>query len=210
MISKHRLVLIYGPGSGFGKSTLGQALTEALLKEIDDVVFYEEHDVSKMPVFQDYVAKVESGAGDDTDSLLACCTAFLSGLTNNQSQIVVMDSTLPCWDWLFSAGCSEQVVGAFTRKLCSQLAVLNPFLVIVEGDLETALARAIGDRSEEWGLNLAEARMGNRNLDLLLEYFCMLRKGMEAVLPVWEYKMMRVDTVDQAIEKSVKNILDVL
>lgn len=210
MTATHKLILIYGPGSGFGKSTTGQNLTLALETQGKLVEFLEEHDVRKIEAFQHYVSQVEAGEGDDIETLLACCQNFVSALLAGEPKITIIDSMLPCWDWLASAGCSQESINQFTLQLCEDLIPLDPLLVVLDGDLDKALNRAISDRGEEWALNLADARMGKRSIPALLEYFINLRAATENGLPFWQFKTIKVDTVDRKIADSIKTILDVL
>jgi predicted AAA+ superfamily ATPase len=55
----HVLILLYGAGSGMGKSTLARAIAEHLLLRNIRTRFVEEHEVLEIPEFQDYVRQVE-------------------------------------------------------------------------------------------------------------------------------------------------------
>ena len=208
---KNRLILIYGAGSGFGKSTLGLALSQSLLKLGQEADFFEEHDISGMKTMDKYVSRVHDGDGDDTETLLACCGALAAELlAGDANKTVIMDSLLPGWDWLSAADCDRQLMQRFTIDLCSILKDLNPLLVIVEGDIHLALSRACRDRGDEWGYRLAEARTGERSLESLLKFFEKMRAAMEEMLPFWKFPSVRVNTTNQPLDECLKMVLEKL
>ncbi len=209
---KNRLILIYGAGSGFGKSTLGLALSRSLLELGQEADFFEEHDISGMKTMDKYVSRVHDGDGDDTETLLACCGALAAELLADgaNTKTVIMDSLLPGWDWLSAADCDRQPMHRFTIDLCSVLKDLNPLLVIVEGDIHLALSRACKDRGDEWGYRLADARTGERSMESLLKFFEKLRTAMEEMLPFWKFTLVRVNTTSQSLDECLKMVLEEL
>lgn len=200
------LVLVYGPGPGLGKSALGRALTERLISQGIPARLIEEHEITTHPAFRGYVRGAAAGRADDAATLIEACRRFVSELGDQCSEITVLDSVLPCWDWLYSAGCSDAEVSAFSRALAGMLATLHPVLVFVEGDLEVALSRAIEDRGMDWALDLAQLRTGRRDLDALGSYFRRLRAGSERMLAFWPHRVVRVDTVRQDLRSCVDQV----
>lgn len=85
---------------------------------------------------------------------------------------------------------------------------LRPVLVFVEGDLEAGLSRAIADRGEVWALNLATERAGNSQIEGLIEYFMNLREAANAMLELWFYDVIRVNTIECSIQAATNKILD--
>ena len=207
---KHDLILLYGAGSGFGKSTLAQAVAKQLLSNNMSAQFVEEHDVLEIAEFQGYVRQVQYGHGDDSKILISCCTKYIQKLELNLPEISVIDSLLPCWDWLASENCSAKKISQFTNLLCTQLKGLNPILIIVEGDIELALSRAVADRGKLWALDKAEQRTDIREVSAYLGYLLKLRRAMEQNLASWPYKMVRVNTTNQNIQQSLLDIMNVL
>ena len=189
------LVLVYGPGPGLGKSTLGRALAKSLSGRGRPARFYGEEEVPTRPAFREYVRRVRTGRADDTAALIEACDRFVVELRSRPSETAVVDSVLPCWDWLYSAGCSDAEVSDFSRNLASMLYPLRPVLVLVEGDPDAAFSRAVEDRGRDWALDLAELRTGLRDLDALDSYVRRLRVGAEKMLALWPHRVVRVDAV---------------
>jgi DNA polymerase III delta prime subunit len=206
----HVLILLYGAGSGMGKSTLARAIAEHLLLRNIRTRFVEEHEVLEIPEFQDYVRQVEQGNGDDSDTLANCCAAYIRYLETRLPEIAVMDSFFPCWDWLLSADCSTKKVLRFTDFLSLQLKKLNPILIIVEGDNELALSRAIATRGKAWALDLAEKRTGVRQVSALVNYQLRLREAMETCLGSWPHKVIRINTTNQDSEQSLLKAIEAI
>lgn len=170
-----KAVLVYGSGSGLGKSTLGRALVERLYAQGLSARFVGEEETLSLPAFRE--------------------RRFAAEIRSEASEVAVVDSMLPCWDWLYSAGCSDEEVRAFSLALADVLSPLNPVIVFVEGDLDSALSRAISDRGLGWALDLAELRTGRRDLGALRLYFRLLRAGAKRMLVVWPHRVVRVDTL---------------
>lgn len=207
-MSNPKLILIYGAGSGFGKSTLGYKLTDCLVNLGKSVDFFEEHDIAKMKEMQPYVGQVKAGRGDDAQTLINCCKKLSLTLAQNESEFIILDSLLPCWDWLAAAECPQDEIDQFTTNLCEAIKSFSPLLVLIEGDLTQALARAVSDRGEEWGLTLAEKRMGERSLEALVQFFVILRDVSNRTLPFWGFDLLRVNTIDNSIDATVNLIIE--
>lgn len=199
-------MFVYGAGSGFGKSTLAGALTQQLASLGLSVSHFPEECAPELPAFRTYVQQVQLGNGDDAASLLESCSKFITELVSSAADVIVLDSLLPCWDWLYSAGADDSVVSAFTDDLNELLSKLRPTLVLVEGDLDQALARAVGDRGVDWALDMAEYRAGERDYTSLTRYFRALRSGTDQSMPYWNYSVVHINTVTYDLESSVHRI----
>lgn len=92
------VVLLYGAGSGFGKSTLVSELVRQLEAEGFNVTRFSEESVLELSTCRTYVQQVEAGKGHDTRTLLASCKQFVCNLATLDADIIVLDSILPCWD----------------------------------------------------------------------------------------------------------------
>jgi hypothetical protein len=206
----HRLILVYGPGCGLGKSTLSIRLFEQVRVQGFPARLVREEEVLRIPEFSEYVRQVENGNGDDSATLLDCCRAFVADLERRQPEISVLDSILPCWDWLFTAKCTYDVVESFSQNLSDLMRELEPILVYVEGDIQTALSRAIADRGETWALNLAKARTGKRQIADLMVYLTELRSAADAMVESWYYDTIRVNTIENSVEEAVNEALDTI
>ncbi|MBI1742194.1 hypothetical protein HYR54_03900 [Candidatus Acetothermia bacterium] len=198
------VLLVYGAGSGLGKSTLACALVQWMESRGLSTRLFSEECATEHPAFRAYVRQVQTGNAGDAATLLKCCDRFIAELLNSSADVVVLDSLLPCWDWLYSAGASDEVVADFTDDLKALLSKLRPVLLLVEGDVDQALERAIEDRGIEWALDLAERRAGQRDRDSLQAYFQTLRAGTGRAMSRWNYPVVRVDTVVEGLESAVR------
>lgn len=200
-------MLVYGPGPGLGKSTLGRALTGRLVEQGYSACFFEEHEVTAHLAFRDYVQSVEAGRAGDTATLVEACRRFVARLRDRRPEIAVLDSLLPCWDWLYSAGCSDAEVSNFSLMLAEALSPPRPVLVYVDGDLDAAMSRAVEERGIDWALDLCDSRTGMRDLDALGAYFLRLRTGAEQMLALWPHPVIRVDTVTRDLRSCVDQVV---
>lgn len=199
-------IFVYGAGSGLGKSTLAGALVQHFESQGHVVSLLPEECASELPAFQAYVQQVKLGYSCDTTTLLECCTKLVADLVRSDANIIVLDSLLPCWDWLHSAGADDAVVLAFTDAVRELLSEMRPTLVMVEGDLDRALDRATEDRGVNWAHDLAEHRTGRRDRESLSEYFHALRVGTNRLVPYWGHKIIRIDAVANNLEASVRHV----
>ena len=187
-----RLLLIYGSGSGLGKSTLAREAARFLSSRNIDWRLIAEEDAPR-GFFSRYAACCAKGAADDTAVLLECAGAFLEDCGRFEG-VTVADSILPCWDWLASAGCPTERIEAFTEDLVERVEGLRTGLVLVEGDVAAGLERAISDRGREWAVELARLRTGSDDLAELLAYFAKLRAATDTMLPAWPGPRLQLDT----------------
>lgn len=199
-------IFVYGAGSGLGKSTLAGALVQRFESQAHAVSLFPEECTLELPAFQAYVQQVQAGNSCDTTTLLECCTKFVADLIRSDADIIVLDSLLPCWDWLYSAGADDAVVFMFTDAMNELLREVRPALVLVEGNLDRALDRAVEDRGINWLLDLAEHRSGRRDRESLSKYFRNLRLGTNRSIPYWKHEIIRVDVVANDLELSVEYV----
>ena len=163
----HKLIIFYGAGSGIGKSTLSSFTQRQLkLNEIDSRLVREE-DVLRLDSFSPYVSRVKRGDGGNSEVLLSACSTFIEECGTSES-VYVMDSILPCWDWLFTAGCPREEIDEFSHKLDALLQRLHSLMIFLSGDLNISVDRAIADRGEDWAKSLALKRSKDSNTESLL------------------------------------------
>ena len=189
-----------------GKSTLTKAIVEKLSSNNIAARFVEEHDVLEIPELQGYVEQVHQGNANDYETLTVCCEKYIQRLMEKLPEIAVIDSLLPCWDWL-SEACSTDEIARFSETLYLQLKPLNPLLIVVDGDVSLGLSRAIADRGETWALKKAEQRTAVRQVDAYLNYLLQLRETMEQNLPSWPFKMVRVNTTNQELAQATQSTM---
>ena len=204
----HRVVLLYGPGTGLGKSTVAAEVIRRLAQEGVPARLIREEDVMDIAAFHKYVQQVQQGNAQDIETLLQSCQGFVHDLTR-VPEVAVVDSLFPCWDWISTAGCPESIVASFTERLCVLLRPLNPLLIYLVGDLDIGLARAVKDRGEEWGLSLAVERTGVRDLGALREYLGKIRAVADRMLIHWPYDLVRVDSTRCEVKAAVDQVMAV-
>lgn len=202
-LSKPILLLVYGPGSGYGKSTLSRALADWLKSEGNTGRLYLEEAVLEEAAFSEYVDRVREGRGDDIGVLLESCEKFVEELRRRDADVVVLDSILPCWDWLYSAGVSDEVVFEFTERLSDLLSDMSPILLFIEGDVDVVVERAVEERGVTWATELATKRTDGHDVNALRTYFRELRAGAERAKSRWSYPIVEVDTVGQDLESAI-------
>lgn len=201
-----KIFLVYGAGSGLGKSTISRLLNELCSQQGKQSRWVEEDIVSSHPAFADYVACVRNGSGDNTTTLLENAANLIADLATYPEEVVIVDSIFPCWDWLSFANVSPNEIIPFTNRLCSYLKPFQPTLIVVDGDLSAALRRAIEDRGVEDLRELAQGRLGVRDETGLVNYFLAMRETMELLLPHWPYQLIRINTVECSIEACIEVI----
>ncbi len=201
-----RMILFYGAGSGAGKSTLSRALRAALDTRGIDTCYFAEEDVLRREAFTAYVDAVAGGNADDIDTLFSCCERFIEECDRSQ-ELHVVDSILPCLDWLAAAGCTITQIRPFYSRLNRLLEKLHPLQVFLTGDTEAFLQRAIHDRGEEWALALCRERRDSDDMRSLLPYFNQMREMATQLLDDWPFGRVIVDTETNDVATCVQEIL---
>ena len=203
---KTKLILFYGPGSGSGKSTLSRLIHNVLQQEGIRTKYVAESDVLRLDAFAPYVEEVKQNNPGAVKALLSSCERFVN--TCDQSdQVYVVDSILPCTDWLVTAGCTRQQIERFNIELNRLMAKLNPIQIFLTGDTEICLTRAIKDRGEDWARRLAQERCNSNNSRALIAYFDEMREIASELLAEWTLKKIVLDTTKYDLATSTKEIL---
>ncbi len=204
--TRHRLVLFYGAGSGKGKSTLSRLLFDRLAENQVPSRLIREEDVLKLDAFAAYVRAVSEGRGGDAAELLASCTAFVRGCEETD-EVWICDSILPGSDWLASSGCPPERIRRFSRDLARMLTELDPLLVLLVGNVERALARAIEERGLAWARGLAAKRCADDEPDALVPYFSELEALSLELLAEWPFEKLVLDTSALDLRQCEREIL---
>lgn len=160
---KTKLILFYGPGSGSGKSTLSRHIHDVLQQRGVRTKYVAESDVLHLDAFAPYVEEVKKNNPGNVEVLLLSCERFINAC-NQSDQVYVVDSVLPCTDWLVTAQCTRQQVRRFNTQLNRLMTRLNPIQIFLTGDTETFLKRAIKDRGEDWARRLAQERCNSDDI----------------------------------------------
>ena len=158
---KTKLILFYGPGSGSGKSTLSCHIHDVLQQRGVRTKYVAESDVLHLDAFAPYVEEVKKNNPGNVEVLLLSCERFIDAC-NQSDQVYVVDSVLPCIDWLVTAQCTRQQVRRFNISLNRLMTKLNPIQIFLTGDTEIFLKRAVKDRGENWARRLVQERRQQR------------------------------------------------
>ena len=112
------------PGSGSGKSTLSRLIHDVLQQRSIKTKYVAESDVLRLDAFAPYVEEVTKNNPGDVKVLLSSCKRFIDVCTQSD-QVYVVDSILPCTDWLVTVGCTRGQIRQFNRLMTK----LNPIQI---------------------------------------------------------------------------------
>ena len=203
---KTKLILFYGPGSGSGKSTLSRLVHDALQQKSVKTKHVAESDVLHLEAFAPYVEEVKRNNPGDVQVLLSSCKRFIDACTQSE-QVHVVDSILPCTDWLVTAGCTKQEIKRFNTQLNQLMTELNPIQIFLTGDTEIFLKRAVKDRGEDWAKRLAQERCNSDDIRDLITYFNEMKEVAFELLAEWSFKKIVLDTTKYDLSACAKKIL---
>ena len=203
---KTKLLLFYGPGSGSGKSTLSRLVHDALRQKGVKTKYVAESDVLHLDAFAPYVEAVKQNNPGEVKVLLSSCERFIDAC-NQSDQVYVVDSILPCTDWLVTAGCTRQQIKRFNTQFNRLMTKLNPIQIFLTGDTEIFLKRAIKDRGEDWARRLAQERCNSDDLRDLMAYFNEMKEVAFELLSEWQFKKVVLDTTEHDLPTCAKKIL---
>ena len=203
---KTKLILFYGPGSGSGKSTLSHLIYDVLQQRGVRTKYVAESDVLHLDAFAPYVEEVKKNNPGNVEVLLLSCERFINAC-NQSDQVYVVDSVLPCTDWLVTAQCTSQQVRRFNNQLNRLMTKLNPIQIFLTGDTETFLKRAIKDRGEDWARRLAQERCNSDDIRDLIAYFNKMGEVAFELLTEWPFKQIVLDTATHDLLTCVEEVL---
>ena len=161
---------------------------------------------STIDAFAPYVEEVKRNNPGNIRVLLASCERFIDACAQSD-QVYVVDSILPCTDWLVTAGCTRQQIERFNIELNRLMAKLNPIQIFLTGDTEIFLTRAIKDRGENWARSLAQERCNSDDLQDLIAYFNKMGEVASELLAEWPFKKIVLDTAKYDLSTCAKEIL---
>lgn len=149
-MSKYKLIIVYGSSPGAGKSTLSSRLHQQLQQHHLPVQWLYEDDVVHLDLFAPVVAQMhgESTLGL-TDACLVATTRLVDAYAADDT-IVITDSILPYFDWLFAVGHDVATLREFSAQLQALLSPMHPLVVYLQADVAMVLQRAVDQRGEEW------------------------------------------------------------
>ena len=203
---KTKLLLFYGPGSGSGKSTLSRLIHGALQQEGVRSKYIAESDVLHLDAFAPYVEEVKQKNPGDVEVLLSSCERFIEACIQSD-QVCVVDSILPCTDWLVTAGCTRQQIRQFYTQLNRLMMPLNPIQIFLTGDTEIFLERAITDRGVNWARRLVQERCNSDDIRDLITYFNEMSEVAFGLLAEWPFTQIVLDTTKHDLPTCAEEIL---
>ena len=203
---KTKFILFYGPGSGSGKSTLSRLIHDVLQQSGVRTKYVAERDVLRLDAFAPYVEEVKKNNPSNVEVLLSSCQHFIDAC-NQSDQVYVVDSILPCTDWLVTAGCTRQQIRHFNAQLNQLMTKLNPIQIFLTGDTETFLKRAIKDRGENWARCLTQERCNSDDIRDLIAYFNEMGEIAFELLAEWPFKQIEIDTTKHDLPTCAEEIL---
>lgn len=203
---KTKFILFYGPGSGSGKSTLSRLIHDVLQQSGVRTKYVAERDVLHLEAFAPYVAEVKKNNPGNVKVLLSSCECFIDTCSQSD-QVYVVDSILPCTDWLVTAGCTRQQIRQFNTQLNRLMTEINPIQIFLTGDTETFLKRAMKDRGENWARRLAQERCNSDDIRDLIAYFNEMGEIAFELLAEWPFKKIVLDTTKHDLPACAKEIL---
>lgn len=214
----HQLILFYGAASGMGKSTLSALLYDQLRLHHIPVRWLYEDDVAHLPAFAEVVRGFQgSDLFDPYPALLGAATAFMAEY-RQASEVILTDSIFPCWDWLFPGAPTLEQMIEFTAELAQILTPLQPLLIYLDGDIGTALRRAVEQRGQPWldelipwmntwTQNTATPIYG---IEGIIGYSEARRSQVLQLLNHWPHACLRLDPISHPIEQCQQTIADYL
>ncbi|MCY3788207.1 MAG: hypothetical protein OXH63_05410 [Gemmatimonadetes bacterium] len=201
-----KLILFYGPGSGSGKSTLSRHIHDVLQQKGVRTKYVAEGDVLHLDAFAPYVEEVKKNNPGNVEVLLLSCERFID-VCNQSDQVHVVDSVLPCIDWLVTAQCTRQQIRRFNNQLNRLMTKLNPIQIFLTGDTEIFLKRAVKDRGEKWARSLTQERCNSDDIRDLIAYFNEMGEAAFELLAEWPFKQIVLDTAKNDLLTCAEEIL---
>ena len=159
-----------------------------------------------MRLLQFYVEEVKRNNPGNVKVLLSSCKRFIDVCTQSD-QVYVVDSILPCTDWLVTAGCTRGQIKRFNPQLNQLMTQLNPIQIFLAGDTEIFLERAIRDRGENWARRLAQERCNSDDIRDLIVYFNEMKEVAFELLAQWPFKKIVLDTRKHDLPTCAEKIL---
>lgn len=138
------IVAVVGAAPGVGKSTLCAALAAELTGRGLRVDHFREEEILTRDEFAAVAAEFRSGGVVALPTFRAAVAAWVAAA---DADVVVADALVPFVPSMLVWGYSEAEVAAFHAELAG---VLTPTVLYVDGDADTALARAEAREGPEW------------------------------------------------------------
>ncbi|MEU0384374.1 hypothetical protein [Streptomyces chartreusis] len=144
------LITVWGASPGVGKSTLCAGLSQWLADTGLRVDHFREEEILTRPQF-DAVAKEFKATGTvELETLIAGTAKFVDAVVASGDDVVIADALMPFVPTLLAMGHGEETINAFMTDLTEVLARVQPVMVFLDGNAESALSRAATREGEQW------------------------------------------------------------
>ncbi len=204
------LIAAWGAAPGVGKSTLCAGLTGWLADAGLRVDHFAEEEILTRREFGEVAEYFVATGRVEPAMLLAAASRFAGSVVADSVDVVVADALVPFVPSLLAMGCSDQVVCAFVAELTGMLAPVQPALVFLDGDIETALARAAAREEPGW-LEWYTGKLAGYGLTLkpgsLTAASCYLERERAVTLAAARDAGWTVITIDRATDFAPAEIL---
>jgi hypothetical protein len=111
---------------------------------------FAEEEILTRPQFAEVAELFLATGRVEPAMLLATASRFAGSVVAAGVDVVVADALVPFVPSLLAMGGSDQEVSAFVAELTGLLAPVQPVLVFLDGNTETALARAVAREEPGW------------------------------------------------------------
>jgi thymidylate kinase len=211
---RYRLIMLVGSSPGAGKSTLSEFLYQQLTCHAIPAQWIYEDDVLHLPAFAQFIQDFQSGHPDSIDSLLAATAAFVDD-TMGRNTVVITDSIFPCINWFFAANSPLDRLAELSSRLDQLLSPLQPLIIYLDSDIETALKRAVAQRGTAWldsgiiNMNTWTYHQNKPVHDLqdVIAYWTQAHQLIRQLLGRWSCDMLALDTIHTSIEELKAHVL---
>jgi adenylate kinase family enzyme len=146
---RYRLIMLVGSSPGAGKSTLSEFLYQQLTCHAIPTQWIYEDDVLHLPAFAQFIQDFQSGHPNAIDSLLAATATFVDDAIAHGT-VPITDSIFPCINWFFAANSPRERIAELSSRLDQLLSPLQPLIIYLDSDIETAFKRAVAQRGAAW------------------------------------------------------------
>ncbi|ULR50207.1 hypothetical protein [Streptomyces deccanensis] len=144
------LITVCGTSPGMGKSTLCTELYRWLAGTGLRVDHFREDEILTRPQFAAVAEEFRATGRVEPGTLLSATGRFVESVRARGCDVVIADALVPYVPTLLAMGHDEETIDAFMTDLTAVLAPVRPVMVYLDGNAETALARAARREGAGW------------------------------------------------------------
>lgn len=145
-----QFIAVAGLAPGMGKTTVCESLHRWLTERGLQVDLFREEEVLTRPAFADVAAEFTATGRVGPATLLAAMSDYVASIQRAGVQAAVADSLVPFVSSLLAWGHCEAEITAFLTDLASILGPVHAVIIYLDGDPQTALARAAAREGADW------------------------------------------------------------